>query len=113
MLARWPPALAAEHDAIGAVMDQHDDRRVGAWKARCGAVRVEAEADMPRFPDCRRAAAAAAEEVPRVPGHDAPRHLFRSEEHTSELQSLMRTPYAVLCLKKKKNTITKDTTQGI
>src|SRR3546814_7077706 len=24
----------------------------------------------------------------------------RSEEHTSELQSLMRTPYAVLCLKK-------------
>src|SRR3546814_8248217 len=25
----------------------------------------------------------------------------RSEEHTSELQSLMRTPYAVLCLKKK------------
>src|SRR3546814_9414490 len=26
----------------------------------------------------------------------------RSEEHTSELQSLMRTPYAVFCLKKKK-----------
>src|SRR3546814_9839397 len=30
---------------------------------------------------------------------------FRSEEHTSELQSLMRISYAVLCLKKnKKNT---------
>src|SRR3546814_5511890 len=28
----------------------------------------------------------------------------RSEEHTSELQSLMRTSYAVFCLKKKKNT---------
>src|SRR3546814_6911400 len=27
----------------------------------------------------------------------------RSEEHTSELQSLMRTSYAVFCLKKKKN----------
>src|SRR3546814_1982446 len=26
----------------------------------------------------------------------------RSEEHTSELQSLMRTQYAVFCLKKKK-----------
>src|SRR3546814_2946668 len=26
---------------------------------------------------------------------------FRSEEHTSELQSLMRTSYAVYCLKKK------------
>src|SRR3546814_1660036 len=28
--------------------------------------------------------------------------LVRSEEHTSELQSLMRTSYAVFCLKKKK-----------
>src|SRR3546814_2054141 len=28
---------------------------------------------------------------------------FRSEEHTSELQSLMRNSYAVFCLKKKKN----------
>src|SRR3546814_3104978 len=30
---------------------------------------------------------------------------FRSEEHTSELQSLMRTSYAVFCLKKKKKAI--------
>src|SRR3546814_4681775 len=30
------------------------------------------------------------------------RHAHRSEEHTSELQSLMRTSYAVFCLKKKK-----------
>src|SRR3546814_3889466 len=30
----------------------------------------------------------------------------RSEEHTSELQSLMRISYAVFCLKKKKNTET-------
>src|SRR3546814_10635644 len=29
---------------------------------------------------------------------------FRSEEHTSELQSLMRISYAVFCLKKKTNT---------
>src|SRR3546814_5799173 len=29
----------------------------------------------------------------------------RSEEHTSELQSLMRNSYAVFCLNKKKNTI--------
>src|SRR3546814_7385533 len=28
---------------------------------------------------------------------------FRSEEHTSELQSLMRISYAVFCLKKKKS----------
>src|SRR3546814_4329044 len=30
---------------------------------------------------------------------------MRSEEHTSELQSLMRISYAVFCLKKKKNNI--------
>src|SRR3546814_1292940 len=29
--------------------------------------------------------------------------IARSEEHTSELQSLMRISYAVFCLKKKKN----------
>src|SRR3546814_4120035 len=36
---------------------------------------------------------------------------FRSEEHTSELQSLMRISYAVFCLKKKKQikTYYKDT----
>src|SRR3546814_2470477 len=32
--------------------------------------------------------------------------LSRSEEHTSELQSLMRTSYAVFCLKQKTKTIT-------
>src|SRR3546814_4671486 len=35
----------------------------------------------------------------------APIHpVGRSEEHTSELQSLMRTSYAVFCLKKKTST---------
>src|SRR3546814_7518603 len=33
----------------------------------------------------------------------------RSEQHTSELQSLMRISYAVFCLKKKKNTTTNHT----
>src|SRR3546814_9047956 len=32
-------------------------------------------------------------------------HGLRSEEHTSELQSLMRISYAVFCLKKKKTNI--------
>src|SRR3546814_4461406 len=35
----------------------------------------------------------------------------RSEEHTSELQSLMRISYAVFCLKKNKNTQTPLLTQ--
>src|SRR3546814_1258262 len=34
------------------------------------------------------------------------RSRLRSEEHTSELQSLMRISYAVFCLKKKNNTKT-------
>src|SRR3546814_10788208 len=41
--------------------------------------------------------------APRLFGGD----LGRSEEHTSELQSLMRISYAVFCLKKK-NTASKD-----
>src|SRR3546814_3376934 len=36
----------------------------------------------------------------------------RSEEHTSELQSLMRISYAVFCLKKKKYTINNNTTHS-
>src|SRR3546814_11663637 len=35
----------------------------------------------------------------------------RSEEHTSELQSLMRISYAVFCLKKKKTNITQKRQQ--
>src|SRR3546814_2441807 len=40
--------------------------------------------------------------------HRADHHDDRSEEHTSELQSLMRISYAVFCLKKK-NKKTKNT----
>src|SRR3546814_6584244 len=38
---------------------------------------------------------------------------LRSEEHTSELQSLMRISYAVFCLKKKKNQQKEMTTKSI
>src|SRR3546814_7979370 len=44
----------------------------------------------------------------------APRPRERSEEHTSELQSLMRISYAVFCLKKKtKQNTTVQTTKKI
>src|SRR3546814_9368777 len=39
-----------------------------------------------------------------LPNENAVFELSRSEEHTSELQSLMRISYAVFCLKKKKKT---------
>src|SRR3546814_8733930 len=42
----------------------------------------------------------------------AARPAVRSEEHTSELQSLMRISYAVFCLKKKNNTNSTQKTQS-
>src|SRR3546814_7243413 len=55
------------------------------------------------------AAAAPGVRPPAVPGaamrsEDRRARSRRSEEHTSELQSLMRISYAVFCLKKKKRT---------
>src|SRR3546814_3392283 len=38
--------------------------------------------------------------IERAQGEGVPVYLERSEEHTSELQSLMRMSYAVFCLKK-------------
>src|SRR3546814_6392929 len=97
-------------------------------RQRVAPVRVEAGGDQQQlwpegvdrrqqavFPGCPEAAAAGArwqrgvEDVAGaalvpVPGVRVQRHLVRSEEHTSELQSLMRISYAVLCLKKKKTT---------
>src|SRR3546814_3338947 len=58
-----------------------------------------------RYSDCHASTAARAhrnDAAPApAPAHEAPRTQTRSEEHTSELQSLMRISYAVFCLKKK------------
>src|SRR3546814_1299231 len=58
-----------------------------------------------RYQLCRgrqRPTAPAAARLPADQGHvGACRACVRSEEHTSELQSLMRISYAVFCLKKK------------
>src|SRR3546814_6505907 len=48
----------------------------------------------------------AGDAAPVVPRGGEP---TRSEEHTSELQSLMRISYAVFCLKKKKDTKKRQT----
>src|SRR3546814_8391647 len=75
-----------------------DDHRVDARADRVDRHAVDRRARRPR----------------RSPGGGHPRPgargralPVRSEEHTSELQSLMRISYAVFCLKKKKNTKTK------
>src|SRR3546814_8798115 len=43
----------------------------------------------------------------QIVGREADLPRIRSEEHTSELQSLMRISYAVFCLKKKKKNNTR------
>src|SRR3546814_6445388 len=69
-------------------------RRYG--HVRCHVLRAPAGAPSASSSQARRAAAFAA-------------CAFRSEEHTSELQSLMRISYAVFCLKKKtKDPLTND-----
>src|SRR3546814_9509897 len=80
------PVLALDADAV-----QRDERR-----RVCRPLRLE---------DLRPGG------VARQPGRGKaqPALATRSEEHTSELQSLMRISYAVFCLKKKtKNKITKE-----
>src|SRR3546814_5538779 len=91
-----------------------------SWGAYAGDVTVKT------LSASRDAAIATAEKVTRREGADGAADVFRSvrkssglldptrsEEHTSELQSLMRISYAVFCLKKKKkrkriNTTHKD-----
>src|SRR3546814_5562416 len=81
------------HALVGARDDLLHHRRVGRHGAAAQVVAVGEAAGQHDEVDLLEVAVL-------VPHHDglAP----RSEEHTSELQSLMRTSYAVFCLKKKK-----------
>src|SRR3546814_3929101 len=106
-------ARAADHPAgrgAGVLRRQRAHAPAGGVLAaaggRLGAGHAAARAQLPQQPSARAglllaaavrrgAAVAAVAPVPR--GLDV-----RSEEHTSELQSLMRISYAVFCLKKKK-----------
>src|SRR3546814_5258183 len=65
--------------------------------------------DHPLFRAALRQAAADAVDALQVREADSLESVLaaRSEEHTSELQSLMRISYAVFCLKKKNKTTTK------
>src|SRR3546814_8622303 len=93
-------------DRTPVVEIRHPDDARQRQRAMCGADLVHVE----DFAVRRRLAV----ELRTVPGSDAGLPIFviglrvRSEEHTSELQSLMRISYAVFCLKKKKASITKQ-----
>src|SRR3546814_1937280 len=63
---------------------------------------------------CKTELAAYGQQYARAPGSELVDTGFvRSEEHTSELQSLMRISYAVFCLKKKIQKHTRTTTTTI
>src|SRR3546814_6990222 len=69
------------------------------------ALRADARQQAVRRRPCRRNSVGAWHAQYQRVGNDAKRRSpfrHRSEEHTSELQSLMRISYAVFCLKKKK-----------
>src|SRR3546814_4544462 len=76
--------------------------RRGSWAApRGGDGGEDGAAARPNLA-CRPAGASRACRPIRIPGIS-----WRSEEHTSELQSLLRNSYAVFCLKKQKYTLYK------
>src|SRR3546814_6831752 len=65
-------------------------------------IRSLTNASFPFYGGWGSGAVVAHKEPPRL--HRPPSAVARSEEHTSELQSLMRISYAVFCLKKKNTT---------
>src|SRR3546814_8689993 len=66
------------------------------------AVDVEYDPSKVDFDAIRRAIESAGHKVAEPKAADVRAAVERSEEHTSELQSLMRISYAVFCLKKHK-----------
>src|SRR3546814_9729477 len=112
-LERADEVFRADPEPAELRQDPHLDRQPGAHPLLV--LRRDQEAGNHQLPDVqagtRRAVLCAhfrSDQGLRVPvrqvqAHEVSRHrLRRSEEHTSELQSLMRISYAVFCLKKKK-----------
>src|SRR3546814_3351075 len=83
------PDMADAHLHLAADLPRHGERRIGIARQRGDARGVD---------DQLRTGPGDLEDHP----HGVGRRLERSEEHTSELQSLMRISYAVFCLKKTK-----------
>src|SRR3546814_8767080 len=111
MTHTFPTLLSAELDLAGGQRRRRPRERPGQRKRRLAAHAAPA----PQAPAPAGAAGAGGGALPaaRLPARAvplAPRAApggARSEEHTSELQSLMRISYAVFCLKTKKNILSK------
>src|SRR3546814_9192462 len=94
-----PAALASKSRVIGVlgtpatVRQPYVDRLAQEFGADCIVLR-HGSSDLVDYAEAKLRGEA--------PGPTVPCQALRSEEHTSELQSLMRRSYAVFCLKKKK-----------
>src|SRR3546814_9373377 len=81
-----------------AIAEGADVEELGGWEmhsATTGLVDLVVDTDEEALDAVRRF-------LSYMPSHNRVMATQRSEEHTSELQSLMRISYAVFCLKKKK-----------
>src|SRR3546814_5933858 len=99
-----PTRRSSVLDQLGLVGDEHE---LVALRRREAGDDGAVAADVVDIGDALAAAPGAAIFVRRgelaiAIGADGEDELLRSEEHTSELQSIMRNSYAVFCLKKKK-----------
>src|SRR3546814_6591532 len=96
----------SERSIIALVMQTHDNSLTLYTKKRFGRIRVTSRQghgtpNPTWIPVANEVMRRAAEKIDGFPMGTVG-EIFRSEEHTSELQSLMRISYAGFCLKKKK-----------
>src|SRR3546814_2205120 len=92
--------------ARSVLADANGSKRSHACRTRRRHVREGVRRLSERFgrtPDFRRPTSPTAQNCASSTTLPTPYREQRSEEHTSELQSLMRISYAVFCLKKKNN----------
>src|SRR3546814_7940715 len=100
--------LARGHLEAGARRHHRGRERAATHLLAAGAVARHRQERRLRDAEAHLAAAAASFDRQRPFGHRlllSKGGRYRSEEHTSELQSLMRISYAVFCLKKKKTSL--------
>src|SRR3546814_5242430 len=99
--------------SFGCQMNVYDGERMAEMLSAEGMMAAEEsmDADIVVLNTCHireKAAEKVYSDIGRLKREDGTRPMIavagRSEEHTSELQSLMRISYAVFCLKKKKKT---------
>src|SRR3546814_10677039 len=98
--SRTRDAPAGHRRTVGRAMGHEDGRSRRSELERAAADRPQLRRRTRRGGMARRPIAHAASSPPAAGASG--RGNARSEEHTSELQSLMRITYAILCLKKKK-----------